>query len=56
LLAGAVFAPPAWGASRVPRTRYDFADRCLAVRGGEPLFFKATALARTWSATGPGGC
>jgi microsomal dipeptidase-like Zn-dependent dipeptidase len=44
LLAGAVVVSPAWGASRVPRTRYDLAGRCLAVRGGEPLFFKATGL------------
>src|SRR3954449_12582489 len=41
---GAALGPRGWGASRVPRTRYDLADRCLAVRGGEPLFFKATGL------------
>src|SRR4051794_23025913 len=38
-----MLAASASAASHVPRDRFDFADRCLTA-GGEPLFFKATAL------------
>src|SRR5436190_2244595 len=44
-------APPAWSASKLPRSRFDFAGRCLTAiarpsgqRLAGPLFFKATGL------------
>jgi microsomal dipeptidase-like Zn-dependent dipeptidase len=43
-LALAATAAPASASSRVPRSRFDFANRCLAARASEPLFFKATGL------------
>src|SRR4051812_1876336 len=45
LVIAALAAAPAAAKSRVPRTRYDFAGRCLTTkRAPEPLYFKATGL------------